>query len=51
MVQLVVIAAVSVKGFCAGGGNIQSIVPDDGMTDGPDVLFTSSDDGEVAVIL
>ncbi|WP_240202056.1 MULTISPECIES: hypothetical protein [Burkholderia] len=46
------VGAVKVKGFSGkAGSNVQSVVPDDGMTPGPDGLFLKSDDGKVSLLV
>ncbi|MBN3793597.1 hypothetical protein G3N99_01040 [Burkholderia sp. Ac-20392] len=46
------VGAVKAKGFSGkAGSNVQSVVPDDGMTPGPDGLFLKSDDGKVSLLV
>lgn len=46
------VGTVKVKGFSAkAGSNVQSVLADDGMTPGPDGLFSKSDDGKVNLLV
>ncbi|WP_041493633.1 hypothetical protein [Burkholderia lata] len=46
------VGAVKAKGFSRKtGSNVQSVMPDDGMTPGPDGLFLKSDDGKVSLLV
>lgn len=46
------VGAVQAKGFSGkAGSNVQSVMPDDGMTPGPDGLFLKSDDGKVSLLV
>ncbi|KAF1038282.1 MAG: hypothetical protein GAK33_02337 [Burkholderia lata] len=46
------VGAVKAKGFSGtAGSNVQSVMPDDGMTPGPDGLFLKSDDGKVSLLV
>lgn len=46
------VGAVKAKGFSGkAGSNVQNVVPDDGMTPGPDGLFLKSDDWNVNLLV
>jgi len=46
------VGTVRAKGFSAkAGSNVQSVMPDDGMTPGPDGLFLKSDDGKASLLV